>query len=159
MYGESMKKIVDMEEWEAFYAEQMKGIDPYNHYDNGYEDAIDKVDAWLEEQTVADVAEVECAKWIHDDSGLFCSWCRNNALHDKMTGASVVSPFCPHCGAKMSEETEPRSYGGNGGASGTRAVAAVEDEKNLVWVYDGKEYGACPGSGGNTSGNFLKTKE
>lgn len=152
-----MKKIIDMEEWNAFYAEQMKGIDPYNHYDNGYEDAIDKVDAWLEEQPAADVAEVKCAKWIHDDSGLFCNRCNNNALHDITTGASVVSPFCPHCGAKMSKETEPRSYGGNGGASGTQLAA--EDEKILVWVYKGKGSGACLGSGGNASDSFLKTKE
>lgn len=48
----------------------------------------------------ADFAEVVHGEWIEDDYGYFhCSECGYE--HDS---PEYITPYCPHCGAKMGEE-------------------------------------------------------
>ena len=60
------------------------------------EDVICEVDA----QPAADVAPVTYGEWIEDDYGYnrcsTCGW--------EWDEPESVSPYCPHCGAKMEED-------------------------------------------------------
>ena len=54
------KKIVDIEEWDSFFSERIENLEPYNHYDDGYADALDQIDDWLYAQPNFQDAD----KWV-----------------------------------------------------------------------------------------------
>ena len=52
----------------------------------------------------ADVVEVVHGKWIHNpkrEYDYICSVCRGDAPEDRMRNNATLTPYCPHCGAKM----------------------------------------------------------
>lgn len=49
------KRIIDVEEWDKWYKELTSGLEPYDHYDTGYGDAIDRIDDWMDTQPIVDV--------------------------------------------------------------------------------------------------------
>lgn len=52
----------------------------------------------------ADVVEVVHGKWIHNpkrEYDYICSVCRGDAPENRMRNNAILTPYCPHCGAKM----------------------------------------------------------
>ena len=48
------KRIVDVEEWYQWCNELTKDLEPYDHYDTGYGDAVDRMDDWMDVQPIVD---------------------------------------------------------------------------------------------------------
>ena len=40
--------MIDATKWDEFYQEMTKDLKPYDHYDDGYRDAMDNVDDWMD---------------------------------------------------------------------------------------------------------------
>jgi hypothetical protein len=51
----SKKRIIDVEEWDAWYHERIKNLRPYDIYDTGYVDALDVADDWMGVQPILDI--------------------------------------------------------------------------------------------------------
>ena len=49
------KRLIDVEEWDELYRQLTVGLDPYDHYSAGYEDAVDQIDDWMETQPIIDI--------------------------------------------------------------------------------------------------------
>ena len=49
------KRVIDVEEWDEWYKELTHGLEPYDHYDTGYGDAVDRIDDWMDTQPIIDV--------------------------------------------------------------------------------------------------------
>ena len=49
------KRVIDVEEWDEWYKELTHGLEPYDHYDMGYGDAVDRIDDWMDTQPIVDV--------------------------------------------------------------------------------------------------------
>ena len=43
-----MPRLIDATKWEEFYKKMTDGLKPYDHYDDGYRDAMDNVDDWID---------------------------------------------------------------------------------------------------------------
>ena len=72
----------------------------YTDYNCGYDDCLTAVQDTISDIPAADVAEVRHGEWIEDAYGYFhCSECGYE--HDS---PEHITPYCPHCGAKMDEE-------------------------------------------------------
>ena len=56
------KKIIDIEEWDALYKRLTQNLEPYEHYDMGYEDALNCIDDWIDSLPIVDnmVKVVRC---------------------------------------------------------------------------------------------------
>ena len=118
------KRLIDANALEEFLAEerQKKSIACCDYYD-GYGDAIDNVDDWIDAQPTVDAVEVVHGKWLYD-SGTerhFCSACNEYAIsvitntpvyeydweenlqlsHIEADCDEQLTNFCPNCGAKM----------------------------------------------------------
>ena len=93
--------MIDATKWEEFYQEMTKDLKPYDHYDDGYRDAMDNVDDWIDGNQV-EAEPVRHGYWMcgdYYDIGDVCSEC------DWDSG--MVNPtlrYCPNCGAKMDKE-------------------------------------------------------
>ena len=71
----------------------------YDHYTNGYDEAVDTVENF---PSAADVAPVVHGRWAHEETeGGFhiwrCSLC-GRGMNDNPEGIDL---YCYHCGAKM----------------------------------------------------------
>ena len=64
--------------------------------------SIDALRVFIMNRPVADVEEVKHGEWIYDSNTdePRCSECGEGALE------GIITPYCPHCGAKMEEEDE-----------------------------------------------------
>ena len=51
------KRIIDVEEWNQFYKELTENRDLYDLYWNGYTDAADSVDDWMESYRIVDTED------------------------------------------------------------------------------------------------------
>ena len=62
--------------------------------------SIDALREFIMNRLVADVEEVKYGQWVFDIRTIVprCSVCGEDAI------AETVTPYCPHCGAKMEEE-------------------------------------------------------
>jgi rubrerythrin len=87
--------------FESFKRHSTKHIDPYyDHYGEGFTDAFDTIEGWLETNTV-DAVEVFHAYWEGDEPGEWhCSHCGEYAAD----GGYEQTKYCPNCGAKMDGE-------------------------------------------------------
>ena len=60
---------------------------------------IDNVFGEIKEIPAADVAPVVHGRWVYGEFDIpHCSECGNDVM------PNMISPYCPHCGAKMDEE-------------------------------------------------------
>ena len=99
--------------FESFIRHATKHIDPYyDPYGEGFTDAVDSIEGWLNNNTV-DAVEVVHGRWLnaqievgdpfgystHEIDVFTCSIC---GVHFDV---SECRNYCPNCGAKM--------YGGN----------------------------------------------
>ena len=84
--------------FESFIRHATKHIDPYyDPYGEGFTDAVDSIEGWLNNNTV-DAVEVVHGRWRFCGSDRWndayaCSECGKMAMDD--------SNYCPNCGAKM----------------------------------------------------------
>lgn len=94
------KRLIDANALEEFLAEerQKKSIACCDYYD-GYGDAIDNVDDWIDAQPTVDAVEVVHAHW--DNNGI-CTLCGypipTDSKYDFIDKGDCL--FCYHCGAK-----------------------------------------------------------
>ena len=94
--------MIDATKWEEFY-KKMTGLKPYDHYDDGYRDAMDNADDWMDGNQV-EAEPLRHGYWMcgdYYDIGDVCSEC------DWDSG--MVNPtlrYCPNCGAKMEGESD-----------------------------------------------------
>ena len=97
--------MTDATKWEEFYKKMTDGLKPYDHYDNGYRDAMDNVDDWMDgNQVEADPVRHgywENANGRHNTYIRKCSVCGKEAY---FCGRGCSYKFCPNCGAKMDLE-------------------------------------------------------
>ena len=108
------KRLIDASAWKAYYEEQKNNLDTFYTYDDGYGDAIDQVDDWMDAQPTVDAVEVVHGYWIDSTSvdhlgrvvehSIDCSVCECVFKDDSR---EVVKrwkerfEWCPFCGAKM----------------------------------------------------------
>ena len=90
--------MIDVTKWGEFYKGMTDGLKPYDHYDDGYRDAMDNVDDWMDGNQV-EADPVRHGRWLVDSrTGMsFCSECLDYAVE-------ADTNYCPNCGAKMGLE-------------------------------------------------------
>lgn len=95
-----MKKIVDLEKWDEFYKEKTHRLIQYEHYDDGFGDAFDVVEYWLEDQPDA---EEKHGKWIPESPYVWqCSACGElYAIGSWHPLDDSGMNYCWTCGARM----------------------------------------------------------
>ena len=98
------KRLISIALWEEFKNEVEKDLEPYDHYDSGYGDAIERVDDWLYCQPKGDAVEVVHGEWIEtlvpDGYVQKASRLRKKCSVCGWTNACRYN-YCPNCGAKM----------------------------------------------------------
>ena len=99
--------MIDATKWEEFYKKMTDGLKPYDHYDDGYRDAMDNVDDWMDGNQV-EAEPVRHGRWIYHPDDLFpaeskqeCSCC-----HEEEYLTLYNENYCPNCGAKMDGESD-----------------------------------------------------
>lgn len=114
----SEKRLIDAAKWDEFYQEMTKDLKPYDHYDDGYRDAMDNVDDWMDGNQV-EAEPVRHGVWIIEkrhsvsrnpymDDNYFasatCSEC-DFCIHAETKSFGYpdlnTANYCPNCGAKM----------------------------------------------------------
>ena len=92
--------MIDVTKWGEFYKGMTDGLKPYDHYDDGYRDAMDNVDDWMDGNQV-EADPVRHGRWLVDSrTGMsFCSECLDYAVE-------ADTNYCPNCGAKMDGESD-----------------------------------------------------
>lgn len=109
------KRLISVDEWDSFFAEHIYNRCFRNEYEQGYTDALDRVDAWMDEHPTVDAVEVVHGRWrwgrnSMNQYGAWCSECecgwedKGNDF-DRVQGLVIAHKYCPHCGAKMDGDT------------------------------------------------------
>ena len=64
---ENKKRLIDASDWERYYFARKQSLDVYDSYFDGFEDALDRVDDWMDAQPTIDAVEVvrceRCYYW------------------------------------------------------------------------------------------------
>lgn len=55
---ENELRLIDIKEWDSFYADMGDSRNMADSYDRGYTDALDRVDDWMDLQPVVDATSV-----------------------------------------------------------------------------------------------------
>ena len=106
-----MPRLIDATKWEEFYKEMTDGLKPYDHYDDGYRDAMDNVDDWMDGNQV-EADPVRHGRW--DDTGRYTFTDGSLAIRCTECGAALHLDewekynwnYCPNCGCKMDGESD-----------------------------------------------------
>ena len=106
-----MPRYVDMSGWDSFMNDMLDSRNMYDQYDNGYTDAMDRVDDWLDEQPTIDPESLRPhGRWEKSEDGycglalLECSLCRGECFDIDEDIELLNYRYCPNCGAKMDAE-------------------------------------------------------
>ena len=102
-----MPRLIDAAKWEEFYKKMTDGLKPYDHYDDGYRDAMDNVDDWMDGNQVED-DPVRHGYWENANGRpktyiRKCSVCGKEAY---FCGRGCSYKFCPNCGSNMDGESD-----------------------------------------------------
>lgn len=79
--------------------------EPYEHYDNGFQDAVSQIDDVLD--SLPTINPVKHGKWLSCSDRpdrLICSVC--NRGFDMWFYEPEILPHCPNCGARMNGDKE-----------------------------------------------------
>lgn len=103
-----MPRLIDATKLEEFYKKMTDGLKPYDHYDDGYRDAMDNVDDWMDGNQV-EAEPVRHWQWVieMDDMGWLkhtcpnCGYVKRTDIH-----VSLGWNYCPNCGCKMDGESD-----------------------------------------------------
>ena len=91
------KRLIDADAWKSYYTARKESLEVYDPYYDGYEDAIDHVDDWMDAQPTVDAVEVVHGRWETIEGreylGCLCSNCQK--------WSDAKTNYCPNCGAKM----------------------------------------------------------
>lgn len=76
-------------------------LNPFkSEYNKGWDDCLNTIFESIKSLPAVDVQGVRHGEWISDDCGYYhCSEC--GFEYDEQ---EQISPYCPHCGAKMDKE-------------------------------------------------------
>ena len=93
------KRLISVDEWDSFFAEHIYNRRFRNEYEQGYTDALDRVDDWMDVHPTVDAVEVVHGRWVEIPSLIGLPWkvrcdhsgCPQDYKHN----------YCPNCGAKM----------------------------------------------------------
>lgn len=105
--------MIDATKWEEFYKKMTDGLKPYDHYDDGYRDAMDNVDDWMDGNQV-EADPVRHGRWeeMHYEGGILdgtnfdrCSVCGYERVFND-PALKTVFKYCPNCGCKMDGESD-----------------------------------------------------
>ena len=106
---ENEKRLISVCAWDSFYKQQTHGLEEHDHYCDGYGDAFDHVDDWMDAQPIVDAVEV-----VHGR----CKWCNGDYntkimatairyhTNGNMDGYEMKVNYCPNCGAVMRERKD-----------------------------------------------------
>lgn len=87
----SEQRLIDASKWESFYHELRQSLEVYNPYDDGYEDALDRVDDWMDAQPTVDAVKVvRCKDCKHYN--VYRLECHNG----HMNGYIGIDGFCSY---------------------------------------------------------------
>ena len=97
---ENKKWLIDVNEWDTFFSEHIYSRCFRNEYEQGYTDALDRVDDWMEEHPTVDAVEVVYGHMEEIEPYTIevdrkCCLCG--------TSMTYADNYCPNCGAKMTE--------------------------------------------------------
>ena len=100
------KRLISVDEWDSFFAEHIYNRCFRNEYEQGYTDALDRVDDWMDAHPTVDAVEVVHGKWEIFDDGygcelMCCSVCKSEFYDGDNDTVDHPHNFCPNCGAKM----------------------------------------------------------
>ena len=98
-------QMIDVTKWGEFYNEMTDGLKPYDNYDDGYRDAMDNVDDWMEGNQVE--AEPVRHGYLENANGRPKTYIRKCSVCGKESyfcGKGCSYKYCPNCGAKMDGE-------------------------------------------------------
>ena len=116
--------MIDASKWDEFYQEMTKDLKPYDHYDDGYRDAMDNVDDWMDGNQVkaepvrhgpcpycdAETNDFVPINQAVEYSGIEIALNRQGMLRvrvyesgqETFTTQDIVEiKYCPNCGCKM----------------------------------------------------------
>ena len=97
--------MIDATKWEEFYKKMTDDLKPYDHYDDGYRDAMDNVDDWMDGNQV-EADPVRHGRWIEPTRLYYgakqyeCSLCYSDTFWKKHS-ITEKYPHCPNCGCRM----------------------------------------------------------
>lgn len=102
----SEKRLISVDEWDSFFAEHIYNRCFRNEYEQGYTDALDRVDDWMDCHPTVDAVEVVNGHWISKGYKIECSVCEHREFlgtHDPVIHAEEknIRKYCHNCGAKM----------------------------------------------------------
>ena len=104
-----MARLINADKWAQYYSEERNRTPVANDYEAGQNDALDRVDTWLEEQPTIEAAPVVHGRWeevddVWGDVHYRCSACDYEWFLEDGTPAENGMNYCPNCGAKMDGE-------------------------------------------------------
>lgn len=70
--------MIDADSWKSFYAALKEQIEPYIPYYEGYEDALDNVDAWFDSQATDGANTAIRSKLDYVDRKVILAYAENN---------------------------------------------------------------------------------
>lgn len=95
-------RLIDADTWKPWYNEVKINLEVYNQYADGYEDAIDNVDDWMDAQTTIDAVPVvrckDCKDYAPIEQDLILSEAHQKAgmCNRKMLGLIAEDGFCSY---------------------------------------------------------------
>lgn len=96
-------RLFDADKWAQYYSEERNRTPVANDYEAGQNDALDRVDTWMEEQPTIEAAPVVHGRWKYGTRAAVCSGCGFERHLDDNFGAAVA---CPNCGARMDGDSK-----------------------------------------------------
>ena len=121
--------MIDVTKWGEFYKGMTDGLKPYDHYDDGYRDAMDNVDDWMDgNQVEAEPVRHKPCPYCNAEtndfiplnqtveySGIEIALNRQGMLRvrvyesgqETFTTQDIVEiKCCPNCGSKMDGDSD-----------------------------------------------------
>lgn len=76
---------------------------PNSSYEEGFDRGLDRAQRAILDAPAADVAPVRHGRWIDKGEYAVCTECggRSGIQYDGVEPISLMTQFCPNCGAKM----------------------------------------------------------
>lgn len=97
---ENEKRLISVCAWDSFYKQQTHGLEEHDHYCDGYGDAFDHVDDWMDAQPIVDAVEVvrckDCKQWNCAKKPKGCDKRLGYCLNDDEPIARWEIDFCSY---------------------------------------------------------------
>ena len=87
-------RLIDATKWDEFYKQMTEGLKPYDHYDDGYRDAMDNVDDWMDGNQV-EAEPVRHGRWELEVRSFYM-----DTFFEDIELAVYILAHCSECGEK-----------------------------------------------------------